>query len=112
MLYEKLNPQMQKMVDDYARRLAGLTWSRRSEILLAAAPSFAEDLPPQKAPMAARGFITAVLERLGDEPVDDPFQAGLYLTSLHAEQRQAAEAYLEAHPEVRAAVDELFGSGN
>lgn len=110
MLYEKLNPQMKKMVDGYAGRLRVLTWSRRADILVEAAHSFGEDLPPDKAQTVARGFITAVLERLAEETVDDPIQASLYLTSLDEGHREAAEAYLEANPKVREAVmAELYG---
>jgi hypothetical protein len=115
MLYDKLNPTMQEMIDVYVRRLGVLTWQRRSEILVEAAPSFGIELPPDKARTAARGFITAVLERLGDEPVDDPFQASLYLVSLNQDHQDAAAVYLEEHPEVRVAMDEILdppGSGN
>jgi hypothetical protein len=109
MLYEKLNANMKEMVDGYAGRLRMLSWNRRSDLLVEAARSFGEDLPPDKAPTAARGFITAVLERLEPEalepqPVNDPFQASLYLASLDPDHRQAAEDYLEANPEMQAAV--------
>lgn len=108
MLYEKLDPGMKKMVDGYAGRLRVLSWNRRSDLLVEAARSFGEDLPPDKAPTAARGFITAVLERLEPEPpepVTDPYQASLYLASLDPDHRQAAEDYLAANPEMQAAVE-------
>lgn len=107
MLYEKLNPDMQKAVDAYARRLAVFDWGRRSDRLAEAAVPFAEGLAGDKATLAARGFITAVLERWGSPAVEDPRQAALYLTSLHPEHREAAEQYLAEHPEMAAVV----GSG-
>jgi len=106
MLYEKLDPGLKKMVDGYVGRLRVLSWKRRSDLVVEAARSFGEDLPPDKAPTAARGFITAVLERLKPEPLTDPYQASLYLASLDPEHRQAAEAYFAAHPELEAGLPE------
>jgi hypothetical protein len=104
MLYEKLNPDMQKAVDAYARRLAVFDWGRRSDRLAEASIPFSEGLAADKASLAARGFITAVLERWGSPAVEDPRQAALYLTSLHPGHREAAEEYLAEHPEMAAAV--------
>lgn len=104
MLYEKLNPDMKKAVDAYARRLAVFDWGRRSDRLAEASIPFAEGLATDKAALAARGFITAVLERWGAPEVEDPRQAALYLTSLHPEHREAAEEYLAEHPEMAAIV--------
>jgi hypothetical protein len=108
MLYEKLNPEMKKMVDDWAGRLQGYGWRRRGQLLSDVALPFGEDLPPDKAKLAAAGFVTGVLERLDAlEPVaevDDPEQAKLYLISLNPEHRTLAEAYLEEHPEVKTAL--------
>ena len=44
MLYEKLNPEMQRMVDDYARRLKVYDWGRRSELLAEVSLPFGEEL--------------------------------------------------------------------
>lgn len=105
MLYERLNTEMKKAVDSYANRLKIVDWGRRSEMLTGAALPFWEDFPPEKAQIAARGFVTAVLERLGEASVTDARQALLYLSSLNPHHRAEAELYLEEHPEVRAAVD-------
>lgn len=105
MLYERLNPEMKATVDSYVARLQVLDWRGRANLLTEAARPFGEDLPPDKARIAARGFITAVLERLEETEVTDSRQALLYLTSLHAEHRAMADHYLEKHPEVRAEVE-------
>ena len=44
MLYEKLNPEMKRMVDDYARRLKVYDWGRRSELLAEVSLPFGEDI--------------------------------------------------------------------
>lgn len=99
MLYEKLNDEMKETVDRYASRLAGLTWERRKEMLEEAAFPFGDDLPADKASLAAQGFLTAVLERWGDLEVTDPVQAQLYRSSLNPQHRAMAERYFAAHPE-------------
>ena len=112
MLYERLNPEMKKTVDSFANRLKVLDWGRRSELLTDAALPFGEDLPPDKAQIAARGFVTAVLERLGHDEVTDARQALLYLASLNPNHRAQAELWLDEHPEVRTAVDAGLESGS
>ena len=102
MLYEKLNADMKKTVDAWVGRLAVLDWRRRSDLLADASLPLGEGLPPEKASMVARGFVTAVLERLGEDEVTDPFQAVLYLASLNPEHRAQAERYLDEHPEIEA----------
>jgi hypothetical protein len=109
MLYDKLNAEMKQTVDAWVDRLKVLDWTRRSDLLTESALSFAQDLPPDKAKIAARGFITAVLERLGGaekaaEEITHPRQALLYLASLDPGHRALAEAYLDANPEIRAEV--------
>lgn len=111
MLYERLNPQMRKTVDSYVVRIQALDWRRRADLLTDAAGPFGEDLPPDKARIAARGFITAVLERLDESEVTDPRQALLYLASLHAEHRAMADSYLEENPELRAEVEAGLDEG-
>lgn len=98
MLYEKLNAEMKEMVDQYATRLAPHTWYRRRELLAEAAESFGEDLPEDKARIAAQGFVTAVLERWANAEVTDPIQAEVYRASLNPEHRTLAERYFEANP--------------
>lgn len=105
MLYDKLNAEMKKTVDAFVGRLKVLDWSRRSNLLADAALPFGQDLPPDKANTAARGFVTAVLERLGAPEVTDPYQALLYLASLDPAHRAQAELWLDEHPEHRATVD-------
>jgi hypothetical protein len=109
MLYEKLNTEMRRMVDQYARRLRPLAWNRRSDMLAQASLPFGEDLAPEKARLASRGFVTAVLERWGSPEVDDPRQACLYLASLNPDHRGMAQRYLEANPEMREAVERELG---
>lgn len=109
MLYDKLNPDMQSTVDDYATRLAVLAWSRRSHLLAEASRTLGEGLPSEKAQVVARGFVTAVLERWGSPEVEDAYQASLYLASLDAGHRDMAKRWLDAHPEVRDAVDTVLG---
>jgi hypothetical protein len=111
MLYEKLNPVMQEMVDLFVRRLTPLAWKRRIEVLSEAIPAFSGELTPDQAKTAARGFFTAVLERLEEETVDDPFQASLYLISLSLDHQEAAASFLGAHPEYKDAVQDLYGFG-
>lgn len=107
MLYERLNPGMKATVDSYVTRLKVLDWGRRADVLADAALPFGEDLPPDKARIAARGFVTAVLERLdeGEDEVTDPRQALLYLASLHPGHQAMAEQYFEENPEMRAEVE-------
>ena len=111
MLYEKLNAEMKRTVDAWVGRLQVLDWSRRSDLLTESALSFAEDLPPDQAKVAARGFVTAVLERLGTEgdEVTDTRQALLYLASLDPGHRALAKTYLDANPEIRAEVEKGLG---
>jgi Lon protease-like protein len=99
MLYEKLNAEMKSMVDRYAERLRIFDWGRRSDLLSETAMPFGEDLPPDKAKVAAQGFVTAILERLGESEVTDPRQAELYLLSLNPAHRAEAERYLAENPE-------------
>ena len=111
MLYEKLNPVMKELVDLYVQRLRPLTWKRRIDVLAEAIPAFAGELTADQAKTAARGFFTAVLERLGVEAVDDPFQASLCLLSLSLDHQEAAAGFLAANPEYKDAVQDLFGLG-
>jgi len=121
MLYEKLNAEMQGTVDAWVARLKVLDWGRRSDLLTESAISFAEDMPPEKSNLAARGFITAVLERLcasedghhggSGGAVTDTRQALLYLASLDTGHRALAKAYLDAHPEIRDEVAKGLGGG-
>lgn len=114
MLYDKLNAEMKATVDAWVGRLKVLDWARRSDLLTESALSFAQDLPPDKAKIAARGFITAVLERLGAEDdeateVTDTRQALLYLASLDPGHQALAQEYLDANPEIRAEVEKGLG---
>ncbi len=111
MLYEKLNPVMKEMVDLYVRRLTPLTWKRRTEVLGEAIPAFSGELTPDQAKTAARGFITAVLDRLGETTVEDPFHASLCLISLSLDHQEAAAGFLGAHPEYQEAIQDLYGLG-
>jgi hypothetical protein len=110
MLYEKLNPEMKKMVDDYARRLQIYDWGRRSELLAEVSLPFGEELDPRRAKIAAAGFLTGVLERWNLQEIEDPRQARLYLMSLNPDHRKLAERWLEENPEERAAIEEEAGS--
>jgi hypothetical protein len=105
MLYDKLNPEMRRAVDEYAVRLGPLAWNRRSDLLVDAARPFVEDLAPEHASIAAKGFVTAVLERWDDPIVADPRQAHLYSLSLNPRHRAMAAEYLDAHPNLRAMVE-------
>ena len=110
MLYEKLNPEMKRMVDDYARRLEIYDWGRRSELLAEVSLPFGEELDPRRAKLAAAGFLTGVLERWNLQEIEDLHQARLYLMSLNPEHQALAERWLEEHPEERAAIEEEAGS--
>jgi hypothetical protein len=109
MLYDKLNFEMRKTVDAYAARLGPLAWNRRSALLAGAALPFAEELDPELARLAAKGFVTAVLERWDDPLVVDPRQACLYLLSLNPTHRAMAAEYLHAHPHARELVEGELG---
>jgi hypothetical protein len=106
MLYEKLNAEMQETVNAFVGRLKVLDWRRRSDLLADSALPFGHDLPPDKAKTAARGFVTAVIERLAAPEVTDPYQALLYLASLDPDHRAQAELWLAEHPELQATVEE------
>jgi hypothetical protein len=108
--YDLLNPVMQEMIDVYIRRLTPLTWKSRIDVLVEALPAFGLELTPDQARKAARAFFTALVERLGEEAVDDPFQASLYLVSLNLDHQAAASEYLHAHPGFK--VQELLGPGS
>lgn len=105
MLYEKLDPPMREMVDTWAERLRDVPWARRSDLLAEAARPFGERFTGEQARTASRGFVTAVLERLGEDEVTDPYQASMYHLSLHPAHRAAALDYLEKHPEMKEAVE-------
>lgn len=104
MLYEKLNDEMQEMVDHFAGRIRPLPWRRKSDLLAQAALPFADEFGGDAAQLASKGFLTAVLERLEANEVDDPHQACLFVISLNPEHREMAGRYLEAHPEVHQAM--------
>lgn len=105
MLYEKLNPEMKKLVDDWAQRLEVYDWSRRSDLLAEVALPFTEDLEPRKARLAAAGFLTGVLECWDIQKIDDFRQARLYLMSLNPEHRILAEQWLGENPDAREAIE-------
>lgn len=109
MLYERLDPPMQEMVDTWAERLRGVPWPRRSDLLAEAALPFGERFEGEQARTAARGFVTAVLERLDEGDVVDPYQASMYRVSLDPAHRAAADSFLAAHPELRAIVESELG---
>ncbi|MEM7481992.1 MAG: hypothetical protein AAF481_12525 [Acidobacteriota bacterium] len=98
-LYERLTPAMQQMVDTWAERLGGTSWQRRGELLAQAAEPFTETLDGEQASTAARGFLTAVLEKLDPQEVDDPYLAVLLAISLRPDHRALADEYLTEHPE-------------
>jgi hypothetical protein len=101
MLYEKLSEEMQSTVDEFAGRLRTLSWRGRTNLLEKAATPFAECFTGKKAMLASQGFLTAVLERLSPQEVDDPFGAYLLAQSLNPQHRALADAYLEEHPDAR-----------
>ena len=109
MLNPKLNDEMKTMVDRYAERLRVYDWGRRGDLLSGTALPFGEDLPPEQAQKAAVGFVTAVLEKLGEDEVTDLRQARLYLLSLNPGHRELAEQYLEANPEAREVIEREMG---
>jgi hypothetical protein len=96
-------------VDRYAQKLRPLNWNRRSDLLVQASLSFGEEQAPDKASLASRGFVTAVLERWGSAEVEHPRQALLYLTSLNPDHQAMVERYLDAHPEMREVVERELG---
>jgi len=106
MLYEKLNPEMKKLVDDWAQRLEAYDWGRRSELLAEVALPFTEEMEPRQARLAAAGFLTGVLERWDVQEIDDSRQVRLYLMSLNPEHRALAERWLDENPDARAALTE------
>jgi hypothetical protein len=75
MLYEKLNPDMQRPVDEFAERLRPLPWARKSDLLVEASRPFAEHSEGDAARLVSRDFLTAVVERLGPRQVHDFYQA-------------------------------------
>ena len=111
MLYEKLNSVMKDLVDLYVQRLGPLGWKRRIDVLAEAIPAFSGELTGEQAKLAARGFLTAVLERLDETTVDDPFHASLCLLSLRLDDQEAAAVFLGAHPEYKDAIQDLYGLG-
>jgi hypothetical protein len=109
--YIKLNPMIRRAVDRYAAELGDLPWQQRSHLLSQVVPSFTEELAPEDAPLAARGFITAILELWEEPRVVDPYQACLYLTSLLPEHQQLAQDFLEENPELEVVVARELASG-
>lgn len=103
MLYERLNNEMRSTVDHYAVRLKSLTWQDRTCLLAGATAPFEEQFDGSAAELAARGFLTAVLERL-EAPelaeVDDPHQAYLLSRSLLPAHRSLAEQFLSENPDL------------
>lgn len=100
MLYEKLNRDMRRTVDEFASRIRHLPWPRKSDLLAEAARPFADEFRGEAARLASKGFLTAVIERLEPEAVSDPHQACLFTLSLNPEHRIMADLYLVEHPEV------------
>jgi hypothetical protein len=110
LLYEKLNPEMKRMVDDWAHRLQVYDWGRRSELLAEVSLPFGEELDPRRAKLAAAGFLTGVLERWDAGEIEDSRQARLYLMSLNPDHRALAERWLDENPEERAAIEDEASS--
>ena len=106
MLYEKLNADMQRTVDEFAERIRPLPWARRSDLLVEASRPFADQFEGAAARLASKGFLTAVIERLEPQQVTDPHQACLFTLSLNPEHRAMADRYLADHPEVRELLEE------
>ena len=104
MLYERLDPDMRRTVDEFAARLADVPWAQRSDALAEAALPFAEQFEGPKATLAGKGFLTAVLERLDSGVVADAHQAVLLSLSLNPHHQQQASSWLTAHPEVAMAL--------
>jgi len=109
MLYEKLNTDMQELVDAYAERLRPLSWPRRSDALGQAALPLGDQFSAEQARLVGKGFVTAVLERLPEDEVTDAHQAVLFSLSLNPFHRASADAFLAAHPEVRELVQRALG---
>ncbi|HEX6203535.1 MAG TPA: hypothetical protein VF100_11070 [Thermoanaerobaculia bacterium] len=110
MLYERLQPDMQQTVDEFAERIADLPWAQKSDALASAALPFAERYEGPQATLAGKGFLTAVLERLGDRPIDDATQAVLLSLSLNPHHQEAAASWLTAHPEVATLVQTAWAT--
>lgn len=104
-LYERLNPDMRRTVDEFAARIRDLPWPRKSDLLAEAVVPFADRFGGDEARLASMGFLTAVIERLGPEEVNDPHQACLLYLSLNPEHRIMADLYLVDHPELRQLLD-------
>ena len=94
MLYERLNDEMRSMVDTYARELRSMSWSACTNVLSGAVAPFSDCYGETEARLAARAFLTAVLERMEPQAVIDPDQALLLSQSLNPSHRALAEAYL------------------
>jgi len=109
MLYEKLNTDMQELVDAYAERLRPLSWPRRSDALGQAALPLGDQFSAEQARLVGKGFVTAVLERLPEDEVTDAHQAVLFSLSLNPFHRASADAFLAAHPEVHELVQRALG---
>ncbi len=99
MLYEKLNDEMRKTVDEFASACQELPWRERGGLLACTASPFEATFESSEASLAARGFITAVLERLAADGVEGPDHAALLTLSLNPFHRSLAEEYYDAHPE-------------
>lgn len=93
MLYERLNDEMRSMVDTYARELRSMSWSACTDVLSSAVTPFCDCYSEDEARLAARAFLTAVLERMEPTEVTDPDQAHLLSLSLNPSHRALAEAY-------------------
>ncbi len=100
MLYERLNLEMRRTVDVFVLRLQTLPWQYRTSLLAEASASFEGQFQGTAAELAARGFLTAVLERLDDaEEVDDPDRAHLLSLSLNPHHRSLADRYFAENPD-------------
>jgi hypothetical protein len=109
MLYERLNNEMRSTVDHYVVRLRSLTWRDRTSLLAGATAPFEEQFDDCSAELAARGFLTAVLERLGSPDlaeVDDPHQAYLMSRSLLPAHRTLGEQFLSENPDLKQTVEQ------
>lgn len=108
MLYEKLNYEMRRTVDEYAVQLEPMAWTRRRAVLATLAMPFVEDLGRDAARLAAQGFLTALLERWDDGAVVDPRQASLYADSLNPIHRAMAAEYWRTHPHLRESAEAIL----
>lgn len=113
--YSMLIPPFQSLVDRLLVQTEGEGWEVRRAYLASVYEVLdrgRKDNPAVNPEEALSGIIAAVIERVGEPPVESRLQAGIYAASAAAHHRVASAEWFDGHPgEYDQISRELAGGG-